>query len=1003
MTIKRFDIAVFILVATELVLLIYFPLSLIFEPTLIAGGDTPSHFLSALAIRNPGSFFSPVTWVHGNFAGFPLFLQYFPLPFVLMRLISFVTSIQVAFKIVTLFAIIPLPAAVYYCLRKLGFRGIVPALGAVLCLPFLFQQGNHMWGGNMSSTMAGEFAYGISFILMVVYTGKIFADVPLRRSLAVNSFIEALIALGNGYPILQAGTGTSYFLLRGGSVRYILAMHALAFGLIGYWILPLLWFASWNTQFAHSWAFQSLYEAVPHLIWPSVAGALIGLAPHLRKIPRLLLHPLQSIKSESEAGPEQYLWWQFGIAVLLFGLVPGVGLVDARFLPFAQIMLTMLGAIGWGKLISRLPCPNAWLSAFAAAVIAFSVANSSTVDCWIKYNYSGMESKRLWQAVAKTNQFLGGDENSPRVVWEHSEALGDAGTTRAFELLPYYSGRSTLEGLYMQSSLTAPFVYYVQSQASQVPSTPLPDYFYSRFDPAGLARSMRLFNANQVIAISPNMQNGLDESEDFEFQAAFPPFRVYLLKDAQNSNVEPLRFQPFRISDADWKRVQFEWFRKSSLRTPLIIANDGCEGDFWKTLTKFDGRPQDLPEIPIAYAKDVRADAVFSDNRITVKTSSPGHPLWLKTSYHPSWRVAEGEGEIYAASPSFILLVPKSPAVVLEFNTRSGIYLAGRVSSLIALALCLIILAAGFFRKSRCPQPATSNSQPATSNAGLIASAAAMAVIISISLYSRMDGDPQLLYNCANIKFERLQEIKAEESSGKAEPGMAGEKENVISEILALLHRAILKFPDNYVFDHCFLLKSYLLSDRMSGPDFRQTIGKYIEDHPDTRVLTDLLYLAGESLLREEKAGEAGDLYYQATLIWPESNTSMQAGTRLVEVFGPDAIFERASEFYQAGGYTAAYLLFKALSLSQDEAARERGTLFLAYTSFYMNRWEEASNLFLEWLNANLESPDSGEVRKVLLQCNILMDQNKLWQNSPEDGMPDTIIGKVLRFFNLAG
>ncbi len=999
MTIKRFDIPVSILVATELVLLIYFPLSLIFEPTLLAGGDTPSHFLSALAVKDVGSFFSPVTWVHGNFAGFPLFLQYFPLPFMLMRLISFVTSIQVAFKLVSLLAIVPLPAAVYYSLRRLGFRGSVPALGAVLCLPFLVQQGNHMWGGNMSSTMAGEFAYGISFILTVLYIGKIFTDIPLRRSLAVNSFIEALIALGNGYPILQAGVGTSYFLIKGGSVRYVLAMHVLAFGLIGFWILPLLWFAPWNTQFAHSWAFQSIFEAVPQLLWPSIAGVLIGLAPHFKKLPNLILHPLQSIRSEPKPGPEQYLWWQFGVALLLFGLVTRVGLVDARLLPFAQIMLAMLGAIGWGKLIFRLPFPNVWLSAFAAAITLFSVANSSTVDCWIKYNYSGMESKKLWQTFSQTAKFLGGDENSPRVVWEHSEALGDAGTTRAFELLPYYAGRSALEGLYMQSSLTAPFVYYMQSEVSQVPSTPLPGYFYSRFDPAGLARRMRLFNANQVIAISANIQNGLDESEDFEFQAAYPPFRVYLLKDAQNSYVEPLRFQPFRISDSNWRRVQFEWFRKTSLQTPLIIAGEGCEGEFWKTVQSFDGKLGDLPEIQIAGAEEVRAEAVLSANAITVKTSSPGHPLWLKTSFHPSWRVARGEGEIYAASPSFILLVPKSSEVVLEFDTRNGIYLAGRISSLAALAVCLVSLAAGFFARCCNPQPVT---RSAFLNATLIASAVAMAGAISISLFFRIDSDPQLLYNRANIKFERLQEIRAEESSGKATPEMEVEKADIIPEILAQLDRAISRFPDSYVFDHCFLLKSYLLLDRMSGSDFRDMIHEYLRDHSDTRVQSDLLYLAGESLLREEKAEDAGDLYYQASLIWPESNISMQAGTRLIEIFGSDAVFERASELFESGGYTGAYLLFKALSLSQDEAARDKGILFLAYSSFYMNRWEEASNLFLEWLNANFESPDSGEVRKVLLQCNILMDQNKLWQNSPEDDMPDTVIGKILRFFNLA-
>lgn len=1018
---KRLSTPILILAAVEFFLLIYFPPSLILEPTHIAGGDTPSHFVSAIAMRGPASFFSPVTWVHGSFAGFPLFLNYFPLPFMLVRLISFITSIQVAFRLATLLAIIPLPAAVYYCLRRLGYKGAVPALGAVLSLPFLVQAGNHMWGGNITSTLAGEFAYGISFILTVVYTGKIFADAPLRGSLAVNSSIEALIALGNGYPILQAGTGTSYFLIRGGSARYILAMHALAFGLIGYWMLPLLRFASWNTPYAHSWAFESISEAVPRLLWPSIAGALIALAPHAMKVPRLLAHPGQSPRSESKPGPEQYLWWQFGIALLLFGIAPRAGLVDARFLPFAQIILTMLGAIGWGKLISRLPRPNAWLSVSAAAIVVFSLANSSTADSWIRYNYTGMESKRLWQAFAETNRFLSGDENSPRVVYEHSEALNDAGTTRAFELLPLYSGRSTLEGLYMQSSLTAPFVYYMQSEASQIPSTPLSGYYYSRFDPAGLARRMRLFNANQLISVSENVRNGLDESEDFELQTTFPPFRVYLLKDAANSKVEPVRFQPFRIKYTDWRRVQFEWFRKSSLQTPLILAPEDCAG-FCKTLQSFNGSPRDLPEVPIKGAENVIADAVFSENRITVKTSAPGYPLWLKTSYHPSWRVAKGEGELYAASPSFILLVPQSAEVVLEFDTRSGVYLAGRISSLVALAVCIGMLAAGSFRKSReagdhrgqseqvatvseanTIRPEIARGSLFSANTRLAASAAVMAALILISLYSRSFGDPQLLYGKANSKFDTIQEIKVEESSGGAVPVKAEERERLISETLDLLDRAIVKFPDSYMFDHYFLLKAYLSLDRMDGPDFRDMIEEFLGGHGDTRVLADLLHMEGESLLREEKPEEAGDFYYRAALIWPESNASMRAGTRIVEIYGPDAVFERASELFESRRYTGAYLLFKALTFNVDDAVRDRGTLLLAYCSFYMNRLEEASNLFLQWLNTNFESPESAEVQKALLRCNILLDQNKVWQNLPEDDMPETVIGKILRYFNLAG
>ncbi|MFZ2447763.1 MAG: 6-pyruvoyl-tetrahydropterin synthase-related protein [Syntrophobacteraceae bacterium] len=1029
--IKRLSIPILVLLAIEALLLLYFPPSLILAPTLTAGGDTPSHFMSALAMRNPSSFFSPVTWMHGNFAGFPLFLQYFPLPFVLMALISFVSSMQVAFKLVTLLAIVPLPAAVYYCLRRMGFRGLVPALGAVLALPFLIQSGNQMWGGNIASTLAGEFAYGISFTLTVVFWGKLYADAPERGSLATNSLIEALIALGNGYPILQAGIGSGYFLVRGVSVRYILAMHALAFGLIGFWILPLIRFISWNTPYPHTWAFQTPLEVAPILLWPSIAGALIGLAPHLRRLPGLLLHPGPSLKSDSGPNPEQYLWWQFGVSLLCFGLAPHTGTVDVRFVPFAQIALAMLGAIGWGKFFSRLPRPGAWLSVFAAAIIVFSVSKSALDDSWIRYNYSGMEAKPLWNSFSEINRLLDGSENSPRVVFEHSDILNGAGSTRAFELLPYFAGRSTLEGLYMQSSITAPFVFHIQSEISQTPSTPLPGYYYSRFNPDRAAAHLRLFNTNQLISVSDNVHNGLDDSPDFEFQTALPPFRVYLVKDAENSYVAPLHFRPFRVPDADWKRAQFEWFRKSSLKVPMVVASESSTGDFWKTLDVFNGPPADLPEIPIAGAENVTAKASLSENRIAVTTSTPGHPLWLKVSYHPSWRIARGGGELYPASPTFMLLVPKGPEVVLEFDTSGGVYLLGKILSLIALVVWLGIVAVRLVRGAS-PKGRTAEAAPARdgspsgpgptssvcaegpeplsrppqkifpANARFVAAAALIAVAVILSVYFRSDSDPLLIYNKANAKFERTEKIRADIASGEATPRQVQERKRLVPETIALLDRSMAKFPDSHITDHCFYLKAALLLDEMGGSEYRAVIEDFLGKHPDTRVMPECYYLVGESFLREGDAEAAAGFYYGAALAWPDNTASRQAGIRLTEILGRDAVYQDASQYFESGKYLPAYSLYRALISHADEEVRDPSILALAYCCLYLNRWEEASGFFTQWLGAHFDSPEAAEAEKALRQATILDNQNNGWKNAADDDMPQTTIGKILKLFDLA-
>src|SRR5208283_5459601 len=105
-------------------------------------------------------------------------------------------------------------AAVYLCLRRLGYRQNTAAAGAVLSLPFLLMTDNSMWGGNICSTLSGEFAFAISFILYIILTGKLYADISGgRRSPAGNSAIEAMMALSHGYPLMQFIMGSSYFIL----------------------------------------------------------------------------------------------------------------------------------------------------------------------------------------------------------------------------------------------------------------------------------------------------------------------------------------------------------------------------------------------------------------------------------------------------------------------------------------------------------------------------------------------------------------------------------------------------------------------------------------------------------------------------------------------------------------------------------------------------------------------------------------------------------------------
>ncbi|MCL5405891.1 MAG: 6-pyruvoyl-tetrahydropterin synthase-related protein [Deltaproteobacteria bacterium] len=995
---RRITPSIVFLLLSEVVLILLFPASLIFKSNLTAGGDTPVHFMAAVAMsENLRSFFSPVTWVNGAFGGFPLFLNYFPLPFALMALIGKAVSLKIAFKLVGLLAIVPLPAAVYFCLRRLGYGQNTPGIGALLSLLFLLTTKDSMWGGNICSSLAGEFAYGISFILYVIFTGKLYADIAAGRSPLACSIIEALMAMCSGYPVIQAATGSSYFLVRGGKFKYLVRLHAAAAGLAAFWLLPLLWRLPWSTSYSFCWYFHSWGEIAPPLLWPSIAGTLMlsfwparGRFGSGRKLREVFKEPADS--------PELYLFWQFATAMLGFSLASSFGLVDARFLPFAQITLVLLGAVGWGRFISRLPKPGLCLAGFCAAAVIFALTNAAFVERWITWNYSGMESKPLWNSYREVNEYLKGDENSPRAACEHNVITNEAGSIRAFELLPYFSGRSTLAGLYMQSALNAPFVYYLQSELAETPSYPLEQYYYSRPDPRRAAAGLRLFNVSQVVAVSADMADALSFSPDYELRKTIAPYAIFRVKGCSRSYVEPLRFRPLRISPRNWKKVQFDWFRKSSLTVPLVVASRNSPGDFWKKLQPYDGHPGHIPAVSIAGSEDIRAKAVLDRGKITIDTSKPGFPLWIKVSYDPDWHITAGKGELYLASPAFMLLAPKTSRVVLTFDTDGGIYLLGKIVFLLTMLVLVIepLLAgiAHFPRQARASPGGCEDRPPkaiAGQNARFILSFALMATVTATGVLTRNYRDPVLFYRLAAAKFNKIEGSapflldppkgsgpRLKTSRGEVNSGAPAESPKGL-QLLHLFDTCMAKFGHSVVYDNCESYKARLLAKGRMWSDLRPMLERYLKDNPDTRMYAQALFWLGEASLDTGRRDDAENFFRKALFTWPPNNAVKPAGLSLAKIIGARPLLQTAKELFASGKYLEAYNVYSALAICPNEKTREQSILALAYCALHLNRLQEAYDLFIEWLGPNFNAPQSAQAKAALRQCRALIAYNRKW------------------------
>ena len=101
----------------------------------------------------------------------------------------------VAFKLVTVLGVVSLPVCAYAFGRLAGLRFPTPAVFSAATLPFLFYRGYTIYGGNIASTLAGEFAFSISLSLGLLYLGVVFKGLETGRYRVLAAVLLALTGL----------------------------------------------------------------------------------------------------------------------------------------------------------------------------------------------------------------------------------------------------------------------------------------------------------------------------------------------------------------------------------------------------------------------------------------------------------------------------------------------------------------------------------------------------------------------------------------------------------------------------------------------------------------------------------------------------------------------------------------------------------------------------------------------------------------------------------------
>ena len=637
--------------------------------TITTGGDTASHYYTLQYLRDvllPAGQVSG--WTPGNYAGFPILQFYFPLDFILMSLASGIMSLQVAFKLGSVAGILLLPISAYWMLRLMRCPFPGPGIAAVLALPFLFNSSHSMWGGNILSSFAGEFSYSLSMALSLVLLGSLYSGVRTHRRVVTNAILVFLVGFSHGYTLLFSEAMSLYFLvtLRGFVARlfYLGKVYALAFCLLAFWLVPLLVYTKYTTSYDLVWTIYSIQEVFPPILLPVLLAGAIGSLGVL----------VWGLRDHAQVGKEAlpmlgYLWFGLAMCVVFFVAAPRLGVVDIRYIPYGHLIGTLLAAVslGWlGRFLQRWKIDWVLLPAILVAAIVWTGMQTGPVSDWAKWNYEGFEAKAAWPVFQQINRKLKGDFNDPRVVFEHSELHNSFGSSRAFESLPLFSGRATLEGLYMQASISAPFVFYIQSEISQQKSVPFPQYSYSSLNYDRARPRLEMFNVRDLIIRSDYAKEAIRLTEGYALRDTIGEYELWELTTNRNRYVEVLNYEPVLFPTASWKEDSHRWFvDDSQLQIPLVFVSEDVSSAFppFRTLARDIGDP---PRIPVETGNCTVQESI-DNQEIRIETDCIGKPLLVKMSYHPNWHV-DGADRVYLASPSFMLIYPAQSRVRLYYG-----------------------------------------------------------------------------------------------------------------------------------------------------------------------------------------------------------------------------------------------------------------------------------------------------------------------------------------------
>ena len=574
---------------------------LLLSSTTPTGGDNGAHIWTADYVRRELLPKLRVTgWSNDWFSGVPVLGFYFPFPTWLIVALSFVLPYGTAFKLITVLGILTLPALCY----RLGVKAKLPATNTLFlglaAVPFLLLRHFRILGGNILSTMAGEFSFSISLSLVVLYAGLLIAVLRTGRGRGRAALVLGLAALSHIVPTLLA-----MFFTVGAVIAYaersrwrrqlrdLTAVGATGVAIAGFWVLP---FGA-NLAYTNSMDYEknrhflkTLFPFFPHsatlhtpsdtATWACVAivlaavAVVAGIAKRDRFIGALSITAALSAAAFC-VSPQGAMWnnrllplWFFCVYLLAGQGVVAIARLIGAVLPmrptvttpvrshkapkgslrpvfFSSALIYVIAGPAFGIMPGAIPVPvvsNGKLS-FDALSSTHDFKQSGLPFAWAASNEDGAQRKPGWDEYKRLVDAL--DRlPSGRALYEYDKGMSRYGTPMALMALPFWTNSKiqSSEGLFFEASATTPFHFVTASLVTATPSNPQRRLPYQAFDLVKGIDRMRRLGIRYYIASSAKALAAARSAIGLRLVAQSKPFDVFEITD--NAVITPLTTEP---------------------------------------------------------------------------------------------------------------------------------------------------------------------------------------------------------------------------------------------------------------------------------------------------------------------------------------------------------------------------------------------------------------------------------------------------------------------------